>query len=171
MLDIATIKKLFKALNVELSKKGVIGEIGICGGAVMCLVFNARKATKDVDAIFEPVKEIRTASKAVARKFGLEDGWLNDAAKGFFHADPPREDVLNLSHLRVWAPSAEYMLAMKCVSARFDTLDGDDTRFLISYLKLKRPEEVFKLIAKFYPHDKIPAKTEFWIEEIMEKLS
>lgn len=170
MLDAATIKKLFKALNEELSKREVIGEVGICGGAVMCLVFRARKATKDVDAIFEPVKEIRAASRMVARKFGLEEGWLNDAVKGFLHVDPPREEVLNLPHLRVWAPSAEYMLAMKCISARFDTLDSDDTRFLISYLGLKRPEEVFKLIAKFYPHNKIPPKTEFWIEEIMEEI-
>lgn len=166
MLDVTTIKRLFKALNEELKKKDVIGEVGICGGAVMCLVFHVRKATKDVDAIFEPTKEIRLASRTVAKKFGIEDGWLNDAVKGFFHADPPREDVLNLSNLRVWAPSAEYMLAMKCVSARFDTLDGDDTRFLVSYLKLKRPEEVYKLIARYYPHNKIPAKTEFWIEEI-----
>lgn len=169
MLDVATIKKLLGALNDELAKKDVVGEVGICGGAVMCLVFHARKATKDVDAIFEPIKEIRIASKAVARKFGVEEDWLNDAVKGFLHVDPPREDVLNLSNLRVWAPSAEYMLAMKCVSARFDTLDGDDTRFLISYLKLKRPEEVFGLIAKFYPHNKIPAKTQFWIEETMQK--
>lgn len=170
MLDVTTIKKLFKALNDELAKKNIVGEVGICGGAVMCLVFHARKSTKDVDAIFEPTKEIRIASKAVAKQFGVEADWLNDAVKGFFHTDPPREDVLNLSNLRVWAPSAEYMLAMKCVSARFDTFDSDDTRFLISYLKLKKPEEVFRLIAKFYPHNKIPAKTQFWIEETMQKI-
>jgi len=168
MLDVTTIKRLFKALNEELAKKNVIGEVGICGGAVMCLVFHARKATKDVDAIFEPTKEIRAASHTVAKKFGLDEGWLNDAVKGYFHADPPREDVMNLSHLRVWAPSAEYMLAMKCISARFDTMDGEDTCFLISYLQLRRPEDIFKLIAKYYPHNKIPAKTQFWIEEIMD---
>ena len=169
MLDVSLIKKLFKALNEELEKKDVVGEVGICGGAVMCLVFNARRATKDVDAIFEPTKEIRQASEKVAKRFGLEESWLNDAVKGFFHVDPPRETVLELSNLKVWAPSAEYMLAMKCVSARFDSMDGDDTKFLISYLKLKRAEEVFKLIAKFYPHDKIPPKTQFWIEEIMQQ--
>lgn len=168
MLDVSLIKRLFKELDKELAKKNVIGEVGICGGAVMCLVFHARKATKDVDAIFEPTREIRQASRVVAKKFGLEDGWLNDAAKGFFHADPPREDVFSLPHLRVWAPSAEYMLAMKCISARFDSADSDDARFLIAYLGLKRSEDVFDLISKYYPHNKIPAKTQFWIEEIME---
>ena len=71
MLDVAMIKKLLKALNDELALKDVVGEIGMCGGAVMCLVYHARPATKDVDAIFEPTREIRNASKVVARKFGL----------------------------------------------------------------------------------------------------
>lgn len=168
MLDTLLIKRLFKELNKELSKKEIIGEIGICGGAVMCLVYHARPATKDVDAIFEPTKEIRKASKLVAHKFGLDEHWLNDAVKGFFHADPPREDVFNMSHLRVWASTADYMLAMKCISARFDTFDRDDIIFLISYLKFTEPEQVFDIIGKYYPHNKIPAKTKFLIEEIMQ---
>lgn len=168
MLDTKLIKKLFKALNDELTKKDVVGEVGICGGAVMCLVYHARPATKDIDAIFEPTKEIRMASKNVARKFGLDEDWLNDAVKGFFHADPPREDVFNMSHLKVWAPGADYMLAMKCVSARFDTFDRDDIKFLISYLKLTKTDDVFDIIVKYYPHNKVPAKTRFLIEEIFD---
>ena len=169
MLDVALIKRLFKALNDELKKKDVLGEIGICGGAVMCLVYHARAATKDVDAIFKPTKEIREASQRVASLFGLEKNWLNDAVKAHFHVDPPREDVLQLSNLRVWAPSAEYMLAMKCVSARFDTFDKDDTKFLISYLKLTKPEQVFAIISKYYPHERVPAKTQFLIEELVDQ--
>lgn len=168
MLDTKLIKKLFRALNDELTKKDVVGEVGICGGAVMCLVYHARPATKDIDAIFEPTKEIRMAVKNVARKFGLDEDWLNDAVKGFFHADPPREDVFNMSHLKVWAPSADYMLAMKCVSARFDTFDRDDIKFLISHLKLIKAEDVFNIIVKYYPQGKVPAKTRFLIEEIFD---
>ena len=66
MLDIQTMRKLFHALNGELGKKDVVGEIGLCGGAVMCLVFKARAATKDVDAIFKPTQEIRE-NRAVLR--------------------------------------------------------------------------------------------------------
>ena len=121
MLNRRMIVKLFKTLNAELKKMRVVGEVGICGGAVMCLVFNARKATKDVDAVFAPAKEMRRAAKAVAARLGLSEDWLNDAAKGFFGADPPRDAVLELPHLRVYAPRADYMLAMKCVAARFDS--------------------------------------------------
>ena len=40
---------LFETLNTELSRDNVSGEIYLVGGAVMCLVYNARAATEDVD--------------------------------------------------------------------------------------------------------------------------
>lgn len=168
MLTVAQIKKFFKQLNDELVSQKVIGEVGICGGAVMCLVFNARASTKDIDAIFEPTREIRLAAKRVAKKNALSEDWLNDAAKGFFHIDPPREDVLNFSNLRVWAPRADYMLAMKAISARFDTHDRDDLIFLIRYLELNSVQAVFDVIGKYYPRNTIPAKTQFLVEEVLE---
>ena len=168
MLDAATIRELFEALNDELSSKGVVGEVGICGGAVMCLVFNARKSTKDVDGIFQPTRQIRDASQDVARKMGVPEDWLNDAAKGFFLSHPPTIEVMERSHLRVWAPTAEYMLAMKCVSARFDSHDADDVRFLIHHLELKDPQEIFHIVEQFYPKQHVPPKTQFLIEEILE---
>jgi len=171
MLDIDQIKALFRALNRELARMDVVGEVGICGGAVMCLVFEARRATKDVDGIFHPTAEIREAARRVADELGVPRGWLNDAAKAYFHVDPPREDVLSFSNLRVWAPSAEYMLAMKCVSARFDSLDRDDVEFLIRYLKLTAAERVFEIIQRYYPRSQIPAKTQFLVEELFGQTS
>ncbi|MFA6093683.1 MAG: hypothetical protein WCU88_09015 [Elusimicrobiota bacterium] len=168
MLDSKLIRRLFKALNEELRKADAKGEIGLCGGAVMCLVFEARKATKDVDGIFHPTREIRAAARTVAKKFSLPEDWLNDAAKGFFLREPPKDEVLELSNLRVWAPSADYMLAMKCVSARFDSQDGDDVRFLIQWLGIKKPAEVFSIIEKYYPHERIPARAQFFVEEILQ---
>jgi len=167
LLETDQIKRLFRALNRELARMGVIGEVGICGGAVMCLVFEARQATKDVDGIFHPTQQIREAARRVADELGVSRDWLNDAAKAFFHVDPPREDVLSFSHLRVWAPTADYMLAMKCISARFDSLDRDDVAFLVRYLRLGTPEEVFDIVQRYYPRQQIPAKTQFLVEELM----
>lgn len=167
MLTVEKIQELLAALNVELAKKNIIGEIGLCGGAVMCLVFKTRCATKDVDGIFAPAAEMREAIANVARKVGVDQDWLNDAAKGFFPGDPPKEDVLSYSHLRVWAPTAEYMLAMKCISARYDSYDRDDLIFLISHLKLKSAAEVFSIVIKYYPEKEIPVKTRFFVEELL----
>jgi hypothetical protein len=167
MLETDMIRRLFEALNEELRAVGVIGEVGICGGAVMCLVFNARESTKDVDAIFEPTGAIREAAAKVAKKLKVPGDWLNDAAKGYFLSQPPVVDVMNLSHLRVWAPSPEYMLAMKCVSARFDTHDAGDVRFIVERLRLKKPDDVLRIVERYYPKRVVPAKTQFFIEEIL----
>jgi len=167
MLDADLIRKLFGALNDELAKRGVIGEIGLCGGAVMCLVFQTRKATKDVDAIFEPSRQIREAARAVSGPHGVPEDWLNDAAKGYFFSEPPRVPVLDLSHLRVWAPGPDYMLAMKCLSARFDSHDRDDVKFLIGHLGLKTARQVFDIVRKYCPEGAVPAKTRFFVEEIL----
>ena len=167
MFDTNTIKKLLTALNDELARTGHTGELGLCGGAVMCLVFNARSATKDIDGIFEPSAIIRKAVKHVARNLGVDESWLNDAAKGFFNGNPPKQEVLNLSNLRVWAPAADYMLAMKCISARMDSHDRDDVVFLIKYLGLKQVTDVCKIIENYYPQKMIPAKTQFLLEELM----
>lgn len=168
MLRTEMIERLFDALNAELEKKNVVGEVGICGGAVMCLVFKTRCATKDVDGIFAPAREIRDAAVRVARKMDVPEHWLNDAAKVFFCVDPPKTDVLNYPHLRVWAPQPGYLLAMKCISARFDSHDKDDVIFLIEHLDLKSPDEVFCLVVKYYPREMIPAKTRFFVEELFE---
>jgi hypothetical protein len=169
MLSKRSIRDLFRALNAELQSTGTIGEVGICGGAVMCLVFNARASTKDVDAIFRPTRQIREAAARVGRKLGAPADWLNDAAKGFFLGEIPSVEVMSLSNLRVWAPTPEYMLAMKCISARFDSHDADDVRFLTSHLGLKHPQDVFEVVEDFYPSNRIPRKTQYFIEEILQR--
>lgn len=60
------------------------------------------------------------------------------------------------------------MLAMKCISARWDTSDRDDVIFLIRHLELTRPEQVFEIIEDYYPKRQIPVKTQFFIEEVLE---
>ena len=75
--------------------------------------------------------------------------------------------VPQLPNLRVWAPTADYMLAMKCVSARFDTHDADDVAFLIRHIGLTTPDEVFERITRCYPHERVPPRTRFLVEELL----
>ena len=169
MLTQEKIKQLFEELNEKLKTRGEIGEVGIIGGAVMCLVYQSRNATRDVDAIFKPADLIRKLSAEIGEAHQLDANWLNDAAKGYLRDSFKKEEVMNLSNLRVWAPEAPYMLAMKCISARWDTHDRDDVIFLINYLKLKSSKQVFHIIENFYPKKLIPPKTQFFIEEIFSK--
>ena len=138
-----TIEKLFHQLNAALAEAHEIGEIGIVGGAVMCLVYQSREATRDVDAVFEPAEVIRQLAGQVGEAAGVGPDWLNDAVKGFMVPGFERQAVLNLSNLRIWAPEPRYMLAMKCLSARWDSSDRDDVIFLIQHLGLERAQAVF----------------------------
>lgn len=169
MLSKKRITELFDQLNELLGIRGEIGEVGIVGGAVMCLVYDARAATKDVDGIFEPASIIRNLAKQIAESESLPPDWLNDSAKGYIMPGFAKQEVLTFSNLRIWAPEPRYMLAMKCISARWDSSDRKDVLFLLKLLGLKRPSDVFKIIESYYPKNRIPPKTQFLIEELLER--
>src|SRR5271170_2365734 len=107
-------------LNDLLTEANVIGEICLFGGTAMVLVFNARLSTRDVDAIFQPAGLIREMAAKVAEERGLPTDWLNDGVKGFQSANPEvtQDSVPQFPHLRIFRPSATYLLAMKCMAAR-----------------------------------------------------
>lgn len=159
------IKSYLTELNEELRSMDIKGEICLYGGAVMALVYDARPDTKDVDAIFKPSAQIREAARRVAKAHGLEPDWLNDAIKGFLV--PHKQRVLfDFSNLKIYVPEPDYMLAMKAISARVDSLDAGDVRVLIDFLKLKTAGEVLDIVEKYYPREQIKPATQFFIEEL-----
>ena len=139
------ITKYLSELDAELGSANIKGEITIYGGAVMCLVYDARPATKDVDAIFKPASEILVLVQRIAERNGLPPDWLNDGLKGYL-VSHPRRILFDLSNLKVFVPEPDYMLAMKAMSARADTYDQTDVRILIKVLGLKTPTDVFNII-------------------------
>lgn len=163
--------KAFEALNSKLSEMGIKGEIGVVGGAAMVLAFNARAATKDVDAIFEPSSKIRSAAKSVAEKLDLPEDWINDAVKGYLPGTPKKRSVLlSLDHLTVWVPETEYLFAMKSISARFDSSDGADIKTLVKELELKSVDRALQIVEQYYPKKQIPPKTRFFLEELFDSM-
>jgi hypothetical protein len=162
------IRQYLGELNEELRSMDVKGEICLYGGAVMALVYDARPDTKDVDAIFQPTQKIREAAARVGRAHGLKPDWLNDAVKGFLVPHPQRI-LLDLSNLKVFVPEPDYLLAMKAMSARANTMDASDVVFLIDLLKMKSVNEVLNLIEKYYPREQIKPATQFFIEELFGK--
>jgi hypothetical protein len=135
----------------------------------MCLVYDARPSTKDVDAIFQPSEIIREMAKEIANEYELVNDWLNDGVKGFL-VEHPRKVFLNLSHLVVMVADPEYMLAMKSLSARIDGTDSKDIEFLINKLKITSVDEVFKIIDKYYPRRIVKPATQFFLEEVFDEI-
>lgn len=162
------ITKYLTELNNELRLMDIKGEVSLFGGAVMCLVYDARPATKDVDAIFKPTNEIRTAIARIADRHGLSKEWLNDAVKGYWVEHNERV-LLNLPNLTVFVPEPDYLLAMKSIAARDLSFDREDVEKLIEMLGLTTASEVFSIIEKYYPRNQIKPATQYFIEEIFQR--
>lgn len=167
------IKCLFEALNARLATRNVRGELYVVGGAVMCLVLNARPSTRDVDALFVPSKEMRDAAAEVAREMGLPEKWLNDAVKGFLSPNDDFEPFLDLSHLKVFCAAPAYLLAMKALSMRIgeEFQDENDVRYLLRYLNIETYEEALSVVTRYYELECLPEKTLYALEEILEARS
>ena len=164
------ILRLFHLLNDQMAAESLEGEVYLVGGAVMCLVFNARLSTGDVDAFFKPAQKIREAAAKVAAQAGVQQDWLNDAVKGYFSDRGEYDTFLDLSHLRVFVARAEYLLAMKCLAMRIgeEFQDVDDICYLVRFLNLKAYQETVEIITQYYPLERFPQKTLYALEEILK---
>jgi len=171
LLTASGIRRLFGLLDAELADAGVAGELHLVGGAVMCLALGARDATRDVDALFRPAREVRRAAARVAERAGVPENWLNDAVKGFLGPANEFEPFLELPHLRVFVASPRYLLAMKCVAMRLgeEFHDLDDVRYLLRHLDIATPAEALAVVREYFEAKDIPPKTTYALEEILGK--
>jgi len=174
-LNNQTINEALSRLNDLLRAKETTGEICIFGGAAMILAFDARFATRDVDAIFVPKNVITGAIEIIAEEMNLPKSWLNDGVKGFVSdkKDFTEENMPQFSHLRVIRPTAPYLLAMKCMASRVggygERGDITDIKLLCKHLECKVAAEVFQIILNYYPQSQIPIRTQYFIEEIFQE--
>lgn len=162
------IEHLLRELDAELGARGATGELYLVGGAVMCLAFGAREATRDVDGAFRPSEVVRAAAEAVARREGVAADWLNDAVKGFLSHRGRYDPWLDLPHLRVFVAQPQYLLAMKCIAMRPEELspDWDDIRFLTRYLDVRTAAAALAIVERYYDEPMVKLRTRLGLEEL-----
>jgi hypothetical protein len=165
------------ALEKRLKEKGVTGELCIFDGATMILAFDARESTPDVDAVFVPKMEIHNEAARVAEAMGLPASGLNDGVKGFVASggDLTTDDMPQWENLRILRPTTRYLLAMKCMAARvaeYDTVgDKHDIIHLCNNLGILSAQQVFAIVEDYYPTSRIPIRTKFFIQEIIQEMN
>lgn len=161
------IRDLLTELGADLHARGVRAELFIVGGAAMSLAYNTRRATRDVDAVFEPKIQIIEAAARVAARHGLPKNWLNDAMKGFLPGnDPNQRAVLSAPGINVSVPSPEYLLALKVAAARVDR-DADDIRTLARMCGAKSADEVLRITERIMGgRQPLLPKTQFLVQEL-----
>jgi hypothetical protein len=114
LLDRSAIRDAFRRLGERLARRGVVADIYVIGGAAMALAYDARRATRDIDAVFHPHGIVLEEARAVAVELGLPSWWLNEQASAYVasggDAGAPR--VFDHPGLRVSAASPEQVAAV-----------------------------------------------------------
>ncbi len=167
LLDRATITEALERLNRRLATHDERAELFLVGGAVMCLVHQARPATKDVDAWFSNPQVVRAAAREIAAELDLPEDWLNDAAKAYVPTNAGYETWRALSHLTISTVDARTLLAMKCAAAR-TIEDGEDIRFLAKLLGCRCSDDVLQIVLSYFPAERLPVRTRLLLEEMFD---
>jgi hypothetical protein len=116
----------------------------------MALAYSTRRATRDLDAVFEPKQAIYDAAGRVGDRHGLPHDWLNDGVKGFL----PGPD-----------PDATVMFDRPGLAVRVER-DSDDLRALFELCGFHSVEEALDQVQSIYPHNPIPPRAQYLLYEL-----
>lgn len=167
-------------LDAMAREAGVLVDLSVYGGAALAIAFDIRRATRDVDAVVRGSPDfVRLAAVRIAEEEGWPADWLNDGVKGFTSSNEQMQlmagfEASPAGGLRIYTPTPEYLFAMKCLAMRPEGIEGSrdisDIKALAIAAGIQNAEEARKLVSSFYPDSRIPPKTKFGIQEIMEQL-
>lgn len=167
LLDRQLLERAFGLLADKLRGRGVVGELHVFGGAAMMLAFDARAATRDVDALFEPDGPMLDAAREVAAELGLPRSWLNNQASSYVSGRAGRgTPVYDHPNLRVMTTPAEHPLAMKVRAARA-ARDADDIRLLLQILELDTVEQVTEVVVRYFPDESLNDRSRLLLEDLL----
>ncbi|AXF57455.1 DUF6036 family nucleotidyltransferase [Salicibibacter kimchii] len=144
--------EILETLNERLGENQLNMSMNIYGGTVMVVSFDVRPATKDIDAIFDTSPQIETILIDIAETYGLAKEWINqDIKEPLRHVkQEDLKEIYNFDHLKVFAPGAEQMLAMKILSSRAEPFrDFADAEHLINFLEIETLEQVLEIFDKY----------------------
>jgi hypothetical protein len=181
-LDKATLEDVLNELALLARADGKVIEVAIYGGAALTLVSNFRITTRDVDAVADDDGQqlIERYATVIAARRGWPENWLNDQVFPFLS---DKIDGLATHHdyvrsfpsehepgLRVFVPTAEYLLAMKLMAMRIgadgDAKDRADILGLLPIVGLLDGDATMAFLSSFYPEAQKSAKVARGIDEL-----
>lgn len=166
LLDRARIRDLFRQLGERLQRRGVVADLYVIGGAAMALAYDARRATRDVDAVFLPHGIVLEEAHALAADLGLPQWWLNEQASMYVAPGGDPQAPLSFDHpgLRVSTASPEHLLAMKALAAR--RRDTEDLQVLVDHLELTSAEQVVDICTRVFPLKPLPDRAQLILADL-----
>lgn len=112
--DRATLEQALDELGRRAHAEGKTVEISVYGGSALMLTYDWRRATRDVDAVFEADRQtVGRLAREIAEEKGWDPGWLNDGVKGFLSAvdQSPQSKRLFRTYPSEDAPGVRVMVA------------------------------------------------------------
>lgn len=143
-----------------LSRRRVSARVYIVGGAAMALAYDCDRHTHGVDGLAaRGYAELTKAVRAVARRRGLPDSWLNEQAPSYIPRGGDARERVAFDHpaLRVAAASPERMPAMKVMSAR--RADMEDVKTLLGILGFTTARQVLETAQAVFPDEPMPERS------------
>lgn len=134
----------------------------------MALAYDARRSTRDIDAVFKPHGVVLEEAQVVAIELGLPRWWLNEQASAYVApgGDPAAPHVFDHPGLRVSAASPEHLLAMKVLAAR--RRDLEDISYLVKSLGLSSVSEVLAVCDLVFPEEPVPDRARLILEDLFD---
>lgn len=167
LLDRERLLRAFRRLADELRIERVRAEVVLAGGAVIALLFDTERVTRDVDGqIIHGHGPLTKAAQRIAGELGLPPGWLNEGVAAYLSTEPDsgRSLVFDHPHLLIYASSTEHMLALKARAARAQDLR--DLRLLADDLGITSAAEVLAVVNRFFPDDPLRPKAQAVVDDL-----
>ena len=160
------LEEAFTELGRRAEGEGRVIDIAVYGGSALILASNFRAATADVDAVAVIDQAVVTRlATDLARDRDWPDDWLNDGVRTYLSPNVAGVDQHHMLFraypdevtpgLRVFVPSAEYMLALKLHAMRVDIdqrgKDSEDIKNLLTLCNIETAHQALAFVAKFFP--------------------
>jgi len=92
LLNSKIMKEMLIELGDTLQARGKIVNIGIYRGAVMCMEYELRITSYDIDCIYSD-EIVRTLALDMAKKHNIQTDWLNDAIRDIVSEDMKTQEM------------------------------------------------------------------------------
>lgn len=168
LLDRDALLELLGVLAARLKVRGARASVYVIGGAAISLVFDARRATRDIDSVvLEGHGPLMEEVQRLGRERGLPGSWLNEQAAMYVsrQRDDHKAVVFDHANLVVAAASPEHLLAMKLQAARAS--DAADIRLLLSVLGIDNIPGAAGVLENVFPGTTMSNRARLLVEDIL----
>jgi hypothetical protein len=145
------IRSLLTELGRRLESRGLFSTIYVVGGAAMALVYDRRRVTDDIDAVFDQADAVMEIAEEMASDRGIQPDWLNSSVRQFLPG-PPSDDreatTYEVPGLSISRASPRHLLAMKMAAYR--PQDQRDLVTLFDTLGIADPVEAVDITFAVY---------------------